>query len=160
MCWTCLLIWSIHLPAHLLIVVDLDECSSQPNTCGPKATCRNTLGYYACDCNMGHRSINHTHCQGELLLLNLLVTPAGEVKKGNASKHRRKMLQSNLMPSLMSSIFQPIFRLPESADILHSTIFRFANSAVCVAILQISLDLQAAQPGSAICCSICRLCST
>ena len=116
-----------------MIVVDLDECLSQPNTCGPKATCRNTLGHYACDCNLGYRSINHTHCQGELLLLNLLVTPAGELEKVNASKHRRKGLESNLMPSLMSSIFQPIFRLPESADILHSTIFRFANSAVCVA---------------------------
>ena len=111
----------------------MDECSRQPNICGPKTTCRNTLGHYACDCNMGYRSINHTNCQGELLLLNLLVTSAGELKKGNAREQRRKGLENNLMPSLMPSILRPIFRLPASARILHSTIFRFANSADCVA---------------------------
>ena len=48
--------------------VDINECSRSQNVYGSKATCRNTQGHYTCDCILGYRPLNGTHCRGRLIL--------------------------------------------------------------------------------------------
>ncbi|XP_072255006.1 uncharacterized protein [Pyxicephalus adspersus] len=36
---------------------DINECSENPNICGPNRTCTNTGGSYKCDCNRGFQNV-------------------------------------------------------------------------------------------------------
>ena len=50
-------------------VSDIDECSSNSNSCDANAVCNNIRGSYTCECKPGY-SGDGNKCTGKLLLLN------------------------------------------------------------------------------------------
>ncbi|NXK12553.1 UROL1 protein, partial [Herpetotheres cachinnans] len=41
-----------------LSITDYDECKSKEDDCSPDASCRNTLGFYQCNCNEGFADVH------------------------------------------------------------------------------------------------------
>ena len=50
---------------HLLLCVDINECTLDPNRCGANGICVNTIGSFYCTCASGY-SWNGTACVGTL----------------------------------------------------------------------------------------------
>lgn len=48
----------------LMLIVDVDECSAQTDSC--QQDCINTLGSYSCACRTGYITVNTTKCIGEM----------------------------------------------------------------------------------------------
>ena len=46
-----------------ILILDLDECSLDTDTCDDNAVCTNNAGSYTCTCNNGY-SGNGTKCEG------------------------------------------------------------------------------------------------
>lgn len=44
---------------NVLLLSDVDECSSGQSHCSSFATCYNTLGSYKCKCKDGYRGMGH-----------------------------------------------------------------------------------------------------
>ena len=54
---------SVTLANEVIVLTDIDECSSSP--CSEVAQCDNTIGSYNCTCNSGY-SGNGSYCEGQL----------------------------------------------------------------------------------------------
>ena len=45
----------LKLMALILFYVDIDECGQRRHTCDAMASCSNTIGSFACTCNIGYQ---------------------------------------------------------------------------------------------------------
>ena len=46
------------------LIVDINECLENENTCGSNGVCNNTIGSYHCVCVAGYRQVGH-YCYGK-----------------------------------------------------------------------------------------------
>ena len=55
------LLWRL---IFLSFAKDIDECVSTPDPCGPRKTCVNKNGSYACHCRPGYMLLKNNNCEG------------------------------------------------------------------------------------------------
>lgn len=62
----------------VLLPLDFDECSLEPNPCGDNADCTNNVGSYSCKCKQGFTG-NGTDCEGmwKVLLMAMVISGNG-----------------------------------------------------------------------------------
>lgn len=54
-----------HFTCVLIIIIDINECTTGGHNCSTRATCTNTAGSFSCACNPGYEG-NGVNCSGNI----------------------------------------------------------------------------------------------